>query len=52
VTVADGPRGFSSQYSRRGDSFAASLTVPGDYRIYCSLHPVDMSQLVHVRPPG
>ncbi len=52
VTVADGPRGFSSPYSTRGDSFAARLTVPGDYRIFCSLHPVDMSQLVRVRPPG
>src|SRR5215210_5467592 len=38
VTVADGRRGFSSQYSSRGDGFAARLTVPGDYRIFCSLH--------------
>jgi plastocyanin len=52
VTVADGPRGFASQYSTRGDAFATRLTVPGDYRIFCSLHPVDMVQVVHVRPAG
>jgi plastocyanin len=52
VTVADGPRGFASLYSTRGARFATRLTVPGDYRIFCSLHPVDMVQVVHVRGPG
>jgi plastocyanin len=52
VTVADGPRGFASEYETRGHAFATRLDVPGDYRIFCSLHPVDMSQVVHVRAPG
>jgi plastocyanin len=52
VTVADGPAGFSSPYATRGERFATRLTVPGEYRIYCSLHPVQMSQVVRVRPPG
>ena len=51
VTVADGPAGFSSPYATRGERFATRLTVPGEYRIYCSLHPVRMSQVVRVRPP-
>jgi plastocyanin len=25
------------------------LTVPGQYRIFCSLHPVTMSQTIDVR---
>ena len=52
VTVADGPAGFSSPYATRGARFATRLTVPGEYRIYCSLHPVQMSQVVRVRAPG
>jgi plastocyanin len=52
VTVTDGPAGFSSPYATRGERFATRLTVPGEYRIYCSLHPVQMSQVVRVRPPG
>ena len=26
------------------------LRVPGEYRIFCSLHPVDMPQVIRVRP--
>src|SRR5215217_542822 len=51
VTVADGPLGFASLYSARGDRFATRLVVPGDYRIFCSLHPVVMAQAIHVRGP-
>jgi plastocyanin len=49
VTLANGPRGFASAYTTRG-TYRKRLTVPGTYRIFCSLHPVTMSQTVEVRP--
>ena len=52
ITAVDAPRGFASSYSRRGARFRQRLTIPGSYRLYCSLHPTRMSQLIRVRPPG
>src|SRR4051794_5852061 len=52
VTIADGPRGFASDYAVKGEEYAKRLTVPGDYRLFCSLHPVDMAQVIRVRPRG
>ena len=49
VTLASGPRGFASAYTRRG-IYRKRLTVPGQYRVFCSLHPVTMSQTIEVRP--
>ena len=49
VTLASGPRGFASGYIMRG-TYRRQLTVPGQYRIFCSLHPVTMSQTIEVRP--
>jgi plastocyanin len=50
VTTANGPRAFGSQYLRHGQSFRRTFTTPGTYSIYCTLHPVDMHQVVVVRP--
>ena len=49
VTLASGPRGFASAYTISG-IYRKRLTVPGQYRIFCSLHPVTMSQTIEVRP--
>jgi plastocyanin len=49
VTVADGPFGFSSQPLSRGLSFSRKLSQPGVYKLFCSLHPVAMTQRVVVR---
>jgi len=49
ATLASGPRGFAAPYSRRGRPYLRRFGVPGEYRIYCSLHPVYMSQYVRVR---
>jgi plastocyanin len=49
VTVADGPFGFSSQPMSRGLTFTRRLTRPGVYKLFCSLHPVAMTQRVVVR---
>ena len=50
VTVADGPLGFSSLPSAHGATFSRPLATPGVYKLFCSLHPVKMSQRVVVRP--
>jgi hypothetical protein len=50
VTVANGPRGFSSLYSgqvRGSKSF--TFDVPGTYRLTCLVHPTTMGQTVRVR---
>jgi plastocyanin len=52
VTLADGPRGFASAYYKGPASYRKRLTVPGEYRIFCSLHPVTMAQTIQVRPAG
>ena len=49
VTLANGPRAFASAYTTRG-VYRTRLTVPGTYRVFCSLHPVTMSQTIEVRP--
>jgi plastocyanin len=49
VTLANGPRAFASAYTVRG-TYRTRLTVPGQYKVFCSLHPVTMSQTIEVRP--
>jgi len=49
VTIANGPRGFSSDRLRGGGVYEKTLDQPGTYRIFCELHPVQMSQRVIVR---
>ena len=48
VTVADGPRGFASRWSLRGERYSKRFRVPGTYRLFCSLHPVEMTQRIDV----
>ena len=50
VTVANGPRGFSSLYvgQRRG-SYSFTPQVPGTYRLTCLVHPTTMAQTLEVR---
>lgn len=49
VTLASGPVGFSSYNMRRGGRYERRLTKPGTYRLFCSLHPVQMTQAITVR---
>jgi plastocyanin len=49
ATVVSGPRGFATATVRGGVTQRVRLNVPGEYRLYCSIHPVSMSQLVRVR---
>jgi hypothetical protein len=50
VTVANGPRGFSSVYwgGTRG-SYSIMPRVPGTYRLTCLVHPTTMAQTLEVR---
>jgi hypothetical protein len=48
VTLANGPVGFSSPSVASG-SFSYRFTKPGVYRLFCSLHPTQMTQVVTVR---
>jgi plastocyanin len=49
VTVAGGPRGFSSVNLDGGRTYRRTLNVPGTYRLFCALHPVAMTETVVVR---
>lgn len=49
VTLADGPRGFSSAHLSDGRTYAKRLTALGTYKLFCGLHPVSMTQTVRVR---
>ena len=49
ITVADGPFGFSSQPLRFGRAYERRLDRPGTYKLFCSLHPVQMTQTITVR---
>jgi plastocyanin len=48
VTVASGPRGFSSPSMGAGGVFRKKLKVPGTYRLYCTLHAQRMVQQIRV----
>jgi hypothetical protein len=48
VTLASGPAGFASPSMRRG-RFTYRFDRPGTYRLFCSLHPARMTQIVNVR---
>jgi plastocyanin len=52
VTTANGPLAFSSPFSRLGRTYTQKFKRPGTYRLFCSLHPVVMHEVVDVRDPG
>jgi plastocyanin len=49
ITLANGPRGFSSPNLSDGRKFSKKLTVPGTYQLFCGLHPVDMTATIKVK---
>ncbi len=48
VTVASGPRGFSSPNLDDGRVYRRTLETTGVYRVFCALHPVTMTGTVTV----
>ncbi len=49
ITLANGPRGFSSPNLSQGRTFKKRLGVPGTYQLFCGLHPVDMTATIEVK---
>jgi plastocyanin len=49
VTLANGPRGFSSPNLDREREYSYRFRRRGVYRLYCGLHPVEMTSTVVVR---
>jgi hypothetical protein len=50
VSVANGPRGFSSIYwGRTSGTYSATPRVKGTYRLVCLVHPTTMAQTLVVR---
>jgi len=47
VTLATGPAGFASPSMRNG-TYTYRFSRPGRYRLFCSLHPARMTQMVTV----
>jgi plastocyanin len=49
ITLANGPRGFASPNLNDGRTFKFHFKTPGTYRLFCTLHPVEMTATVTVR---
>jgi plastocyanin len=50
VTVANGPRGFSSLYmGRNTGTYSVTPRVKGTYRLVCLVHPTTMAQTLKVK---
>jgi plastocyanin len=48
ITLADGPTGFGSPNLSAGRSYSQRFALPGTYRLFCALHPVQMTETVTV----
>jgi plastocyanin len=48
VTLANGPVGFGSPNLDQGRTFDVSFDEKGTYRLFCAIHPVQMSERVIV----
>jgi plastocyanin len=49
VTLATGPRGFSSPNLDQERTFGYRFKVPGTYKLFCTLHPTSMVEVVKVK---
>jgi len=49
VTIANGPRNVASDNLGKGGRYEQTFKTPGDYKLFCYLHPVTMHQVVTVR---
>jgi plastocyanin len=49
VTLNNGPVGFGGPWSTRGQTYQRTFSVPGTYRVFCSLHPARMPAVIQVR---
>ena len=52
VLLAEGPRNVVSGTRTGGDTWTRRFDTPGEYRLFCWLHPVTMQQVLRVREGG
>ncbi|MEO6496037.1 MAG: copper-binding protein, partial [Solirubrobacteraceae bacterium] len=50
VTSASGPSAIGTQPLEDGAVWRQKFNRPGTYSLYCTLHPLDMQQIVEVSP--
>jgi plastocyanin len=51
VTLANGPLGIGSDDERRGVVYSQRFDRAGTYKLFCGLHPVQMTQRIEVQNP-
>ncbi|MSO41193.1 MAG: hypothetical protein EXQ70_04750 [Solirubrobacterales bacterium] len=49
ITLADGPVGIGSPNLNGGRTFTQKFSQPGTYKLFCGLHPVQMTERVIVK---
>jgi plastocyanin len=50
ILLASGPRLVASTTLTKGAKFEKKLYAPGEYKLFCYLHPITMTQVITVRP--
>jgi len=50
ILLASGPRHVASTSLSKGGRFEKTLYTPGEYKLFCYLHPITMTQVIDVRP--
>jgi plastocyanin len=50
ILLASGPRHVASTTLTKGGRYEKTLYEPGQYRLFCYLHPITMTQVIDVRP--
>jgi plastocyanin len=50
ILLASGPRHVASTTLTKGGRFEKRLFEPGQYKLFCYLHPITMTQVIDVRP--
>ena len=50
MSVPTGASKFDSGILNQGQTFTLTLTVPGTYRFYCTIHPTWMRGTIVVKP--
>lgn len=51
LTLANGPLGIGSPDMNNGGTYQQTFSRPGTYRLFCGLHPVQMTERVVVESP-
>ena len=50
ILLASGPRHVASTTFTKGGRYEKKMYQPGQYKLFCYLHPITMTQVIDVRP--